>query len=235
MEILYSPSNGHISDSLIHKIICERGDVLMSKGILKSVSPENFATIRAHASYPSFINNLLHPVPRKSVISHSLLSDINRYERDEVVIHAQIAKLPSTEAFLAMRSRRVDLQVSLLLKFAGTSSLAPTPVIKRSIRYAAGKAYERSEILRACVLPPPEELSASQKKHNISCWSDSFSLDAKMIRESLLAKDNVELYLHLSTVVDDPSVTLSGNTILIASNNMFATEILILLWRTLFA
>ena len=104
-------------------------------------------------------------------------------------------------------------------------SLAATPVIKRSIRYAAGKPYERSEILRHACCHRPKNL-ARRKRSIIYLAGRTVFPDAKMIRETLLTKDNVELYLQLSTVVDDPSVTLSGNTILIASNNIFAAEIL---------
>ena len=233
IELFCSPDRQHITDYLIHKVVCDRSEVLITKGILKRLSPEYFVNVIVKASYPKYIavpqNNKMKN--KIDVVSHSLVSMVNRDQRNEIVVDLNIANIPSSDFFQSMPSQRIDFKISLVIKFAGISSssrssLLNTPVIKRTLRYAAGKTYAINEVLRACVLPPPEEASQMQKKHNQSFWSDNFSIDANMIQEKILTKNSIELYLHISTVDDNPNILLSDNMILIASNKELTSDLL---------
>ena len=47
-----------------------------------------------------------------------------------------------------------------------------------------------------------------------------------MIQEKILTKNSIELYLHISTVDDNPNILLSDNMILIASNKELTSDLL---------
>jgi len=230
--VLYAaPGREHIPDFLIHKVVCNNGEYLVTQGTLTRFPPKYFIDVTVKASPPSILGNVLNSKKRNpfDVLSHSLVSTINREERNDIVVNVSIANLPSSEYVQSMQSHRINFSVSLVIKFAGInknsrSSLVNTPVIKRTLRYAAGKQYGIKEFLRACALPPPTAATKSQKKSEQSFWSDNFSIDAKMIQEKILTKKGIELYLHITT--NDPGIKLSNDMILLASNHAFTSELL---------
>jgi hypothetical protein len=186
VPLFASPEGLHISDYIVHSLAGNKSEQLVRANILQHLGREHTAIIKIEAARPTkFLDAQMSQ--SVSVVSRSLGASNDRKGRDDVVVFLELRSIP--EGLTIDDSKCLDVHLSLIS--GDKDGKQETEITENCLRYASGAPCTPELLLRAIWMPPPHSASSTQAQ--VPFWTDTFSIDANVLRRNGAQGQNIYL------------------------------------------